>query len=765
MNTSGPPCEGINTSGSPRPAKGNDVQRIAVIQDGTEVVRQTDADVAECYERCCELLSADGSVFVPQTYADDTVGNLLEHLEPGEHDCLVIASNALLSERVEHALGRHKARLADYLARGGGIVVLHQLMGSLQDVLPGGLCPGLADRRSVRGSGEASAIDPADVLLNFPAQVMLDQFRDDPAMPGPPSLFYKAFTAASMPEKLQPVMTYKDEILLARSYDHVPERVVVTTMPLDWQCQIGLLANAIRFACLGRPRRLVWQEQTETRGALLVRWLSMDGGASVRQPPAPDSVELGPAERWLLSNVDMAFAPRGELESICARQEVQQFLDAGGTLLADDQVPEVNADRVVALIGKYTERRLVSRLYGELRAVRGWDTADYAFELRNIVLALCLLWSDQANRTKIAIAPAELSRLKPLLRSRLTTPTDREDLSSSIAHAQSLAFLCGTDPLPAELYAWMASDPRQSRFDVALQIRAVTALATRQPDAGFLAAAAGQLDKHADPGSLAPVIRILDAIAVLDQAGLLANDLTAVRDLARLACGYLARTAEESADGWLSVEATADAARGLVVLLNRLDLDEAALSERLASTLGTATTVLRQAFGRYQANRKGVAWLAGVTLAVVMAERRFPIGLQRLASLDWPDRSTGDPPATDAGLPLLEHLAVENKGLREREREFEAERLAARLGRSAATLGVMAIITGSLAYVLIVVGFSGAGQLAGNTVLLTAIVGVIAVALALLRRWNLLARPAVRLLDWITSTIRPLAWLARLQDR
>ena len=37
----------------------------------------------------------------------------------------------------------------------------------------------------------------------------------------------------------------------------------------------------------------------------------------------------------------------------------------------------------------------------------------------------------------------------------------------------------------------MSGDPRQSRFDVALQIRAVTALATRQPDTGFLAAAAG----------------------------------------------------------------------------------------------------------------------------------------------------------------------------------------------------------------------------------------------------------------------------------
>jgi hypothetical protein len=751
-------------AGYPGRAKGSDVQRIAVIQDGTELVRQTDADVAGFYERCCELLSADGSVFVSQSYSDDTVGNLLEHVDPEEHDCLVIASNALLSERVEHALGRHKDRLHAYLAAGGGMVVLHQLVDSLEAVLPGDLCPGLVGRRSARGASQAEAQDPGDVLLNFPAQVILDGFRDDAATPGPPSLFYKALSAAPLPEKLLPVIAYNDEILLARTYDHVPERVVVATMPLDWQGQIKLLANAIRFACLGRPRRLIWQEQTEMRGALLVRWLSMDGRASVRPPPDPHGAGIGPAEQWLLSNVDLAFAPRGELESICARPEVQRFLDAGGTLLADDPMPGTSANRIVALIGKYTERRLANRLYGELRAVSGWDAPDYAFELRNIVLALCLLWSDPANHTKIAVAPDELSRLKPMLRSRLISPMDREDLSSSIAHAQSMAFLCGAGPLAGELYAWMSGDPRQSRFDVALQIRAVTALATRRPDAGFLAAAAEALGKQADLGSIAPVIRILDTIAVLDQAALLADDAAAVRELARLACGYLDVSADESADGWLSVEATADAARGLAVLLNRIDAD-AALAKRLASTLGSAMSVLRRSFGRYQANRKGVAWLAGLTLAVVAAERQFPIGLQRLATLEWPERSDDNQGAIGTGLPLLEHLALENKILRDQEREFNAERLAARLGRGTATLGVMAIITAPIVYALVLVGFASAGQLIGNTVLLTALVGVIAVGLALLRRWHLLARPAVRMLDWITETIKPLAWLGGPRDK
>ncbi len=742
---------------APVPREGDDVLRIAVIQDGTELVRQTDADVADCYERCCALLSADGTNFTSQTFTDDTVGNLLEHIDPDEHRCLVLASNALISERIEYALTRSAEQLRHYLAAGGGLIILHQLVDSLAGVLPDDLCPGLADRKSARSALRATAHDQDDLLLNYPERVALADYYDGDAAPGPPSLFYKALRTPSLPEKLMPVITYNDEILLARSYDHVPERIVIATMPLDWQCRVELLANAIRFACLGRPRRLIWR-QTGAHEAVLVRWLSMDGGTSVR--PVPDPGAIAPAERWLLRTVDVVFAPHSRLDAIRTEPEVRQFLTGGGTLMTHDQPPGDTASRVISVVGNYAERRLANRMYGELRAVRGWEAVDYAFELRNIVIALCLLWNDPANHSDVAVGPDELARLKPLLRERLTSPTHREDLSSSIALVQSLAFLSQPEPLDPRLYEWMSADPRRRRFDVGLQIRAVTALATRQPDPGFVTAAAAALGKQANLGSVAPVIRVLDTVAVLDQAGLLDCEPAAVRDLAELAAGYLdTQPADQAADGWLSVEATADAVRGLVVLLERLGSGEPALEERLADSLGQAMSVLRQSFGRYEANRKGVAWLAGLTHAVVTAQRLFPIGLQRLASLDWPERSDDDQQAIGTGLPLLEHLAVENKALRDRERQFDAERRAARAGRAAVTLGALALFAGPLAYAFVQLGFASVWGLAGNTVLLTALAGTLAFALTMLNRWNLLAQPAVRVLDWITANVPPLSRL------
>jgi hypothetical protein len=387
---------------------------------------------------------------------------------------------------------------------------------------------------------------------------------------------------------------------------------------------------------------------------------------------------------------------------------------------------------------------------------------DYAFELRNIVLALSLLWNDPNNRSELSIDPAELSPLKPLLRSRLADPSHREDLSSSIALAQILYFLSYPEPLSSDDCAWMSADPRRLRFDVGLQIRSLQSMTALQPDPEFLGAAVAELGKQTSLSSLAPVIRLLDTVAVLDQAGLLDCQPGTVRDLAELACGHLEALADQAADGWLSVEATANAARGLVVLLERLGADYPVTAVRVADNLGKAMSVLSGSFGQYQRNRKGVAWLAGLTLAAVRVQRQFPIGLQRLASLDWPEELDDSREVIGTGLPLLRHLAAENKALRDRERQFDAERTAARFGRAAATLGTLAGVGCGVGYAVARLGFASVWGLTGNTILLTALVGVVALWLSWLRRLSLLAGPAVHVLEWITPVV---PWFARLGRR
>ena len=80
--------------------------KVAVIQDGTELARQAYADIAGCFERSCELISADGLEFTVQIFTDEGVGFLLDQIESGDYACLVFASNALGCETRTHGRQR-----------------------------------------------------------------------------------------------------------------------------------------------------------------------------------------------------------------------------------------------------------------------------------------------------------------------------------------------------------------------------------------------------------------------------------------------------------------------------------------------------------------------------------------------------------------------------------------------------------------------------------------------------------------------------------
>lgn len=740
--------------------------RFAVIQDGTELARQTEADITGRFEQCGELLSADGGSFQPTIYTDEAVGPLLDRISVDEYQCLVVASNALTSGQIERVLARRRPDLSRYLAAGGGIVVLHQLVDSLSSILPDELSPAVVPRSSPRSDEPATAYDPDDILLNYPCDVDLTGFTDGGLPDGPPSLFYVALAPESLPERLKPVLRHGTEVLVARSYDHVNERVVIATLPLDWQRSVNLLANAIRLACAGPPRRLIWHSRPAGRRQLLVDWLSADGRASVR-PPVGEGQPLDATQRWLLSNVDLVVVPADLLPAARDRLELSRFLARGGVLVAPhDDRPAGPASRVTAIVGAHTETQLARRLYGELRAVTGWAAADYAFELRNIVTALAFLGSNPVNQRPGSVDLAELAPLEPDLVERLRDPRHREDLSSSLAHLQSLAFLTAPDKLHPDAYEWVSGSRRRERYDVGLQIRAVTTLATRQLEPDFGVAATTELRSHQDDSSLAAVIRVLDAVAVLDQAGLLAVDPAQAAELADLSCAILERHPPDPDAGWLSVEGTADATRGLVALLDRLPADDWARISRVADRIGLATGLLQQALRRYHRNRKGVAWLARVVHAVVAVDRCFPIGLQRLAEIDWPGRS-GEPPST-AGTEhtLTEYLALENKALRDREREFADARLAARLGRAVATIGGATVVAVPFGYLLVWLGIESVWSLLGNiAILATSLLAIVAGVFSVLARWRLLAAPAGRVLEWIGATVPVLTALSGLRRR
>jgi hypothetical protein len=251
--------------------------------------------------------------------------------------------------------------------------------------------------------------------------------------------------------------------------------------------------------------------------------------------------------------------------------------------------------RVAAVVGRYEERTLETRLYAELRAIDGWRTVTYAFELRNIVRTLAFLWGDdeELNRAhRAAIGPHALDELAPEIRRRLGDPNHREDLSSSIALAETLAYVLEDPGLGAADAQWLADEAARRPVDLAVQIRAVLALADGTPPEDLLTDAVEAL---AGATSLAPVVRVLDSIAILDQAGLLVGDAEDATRVAELACDFLDGSPVLPDRGWLSVEGTGQLTRGLVALHTRLASDRPDIAARVVGHVATGATALRRA--------------------------------------------------------------------------------------------------------------------------------------------------------------------------
>jgi hypothetical protein len=746
---------------------------IAVIQNGTDVSRSSWADVADCFHEAARLICDDIVNVGLQFFADDEVEHLLASLAD-DVDCIVFATNSLTSDRVQRAVANNRKRLHRYIDNGGGLVLLHQWLDTLSMVLPKQMCPAMATRTS-------PAPDPApvqrqnrdDILLHYPMQSSTDRLRDGGFEFGPSWLYFKALDRPTLPDVFKAVLVRDEtEVVLARTDDHAAQRVVISTPLLDWQRNVELLANIMRWAAFGSPTRLVRVGDNAASTKLLHWWLCLDGLSAVSQVPA-QAGDLSGAERWLLtdpeSQVEVFIVPPENLQLMHDRPEVVHFLERGGTMLTTGVTSELPAIKITAYVGDYTKRELARGLYARLRSIPGWDTAESAFELRNIAAAVMLLWSDEFNRTAGAVPPSDLDGLAEEIFRRLATPRHQEDLSSSIALAQTVAVLGAAAESKLELVDAMLARPMAQQFDVRLQIAAVRLGWTHKVDPGYPQAALAALVEAApNLNRVAPVVRVLDAIALLHELGLLAGDPACILELGEQIADQLERFPPQPGVGWTSSEATADVVRGVLSILDLLGPGGGTVARRLAEHAVAGADIMVQGLARGgRSNMRGVAWRARLTHALVMADDYFPLGLQRLTTLRWPDFAADSAVVSPMQRSLIERLASENNRVRNlykqavaaseaKDAQLANERIAAKLGRAAATwLPTLALIAGGIGIGVGVGSNSFWGLVANIGVLVSALVTLLTILFAGLDRVHLLAGSAQVMRDSLKTVAEP----------
>jgi hypothetical protein len=742
--------------------------RVALIQDGTEVARQRYADVSELFRACCEdLSSARGLQFSLHTFVDDSVRLLLNGITPDEFDCMVFASNALLSDKVSDAVANHSRELEQYVRTGGGMLLLHQFRPSLSDVLPEELCPKLVDRGVIEETKAVSDVEVEDdVILHYPNRVLLESLADGKHRLGPSRLYWKALSAGSLPQKLRPILRASSdpsEVLLARSVAGIPERVIVTVVPLDWQGNVELLGNLIRYASLGEPRRFLWLPESarNERTDLFLRWLYADGASAVSSKANPDDM----SESWLFKHVDVCIVPPGEFDAVRDLGRIQDFIEHGGTIITARPEGEVGASEVSALVGAYGQRTLARRLYAELAANRDWITLDNAFFLRNIVATLGFFQRidlDDAE-PQLAVRTNDIAHLASAIRARLSMPEHREDLSSSLALGEILCHLVPPPRDDPSLFDWMDQQDATIGADVRLQVRALRALWLGEADVHFLPDAVTCLRERASSYnatlSLAAVVRMVDTLTILDDAGLLNGDVRSFALLAEALDAQIREHPPEPGVGWLSVEATADVTRGLVGLIRQLSEEDQKHRLALAGHVAEGGTILRQAVTRYNEREPSVAWLARLARlihALVVVDKRFPIGLQRLASLEWPDEGPAKDFAPGPSESLMSDLAVQIKTLRVEEQKLHDQRWAAATGRVSATvLSGSALVLPFALFVWVFSPDSAWDWIANIAVLLPVFIIALGLTFAWLQKRNLLTGWGEALLAVLTK-MRPI---------
>jgi len=623
------------------------------------------------------------------------------------------------------------------------------------------------------------------VLLKFPQDVApellrdltkeeLAQLRTCQHRSELPSLYFTAYRQSDLPSTLKPVLGGLDGPVLLRTHAYVPQRIVLCTLPLDWQghrlnqdgATTALLANALRYVCLGEPRRLVWRDPTGTANELIRRWLYADGRTAMRLAPGQDE-RIPDVDRWLLSNVDVLFVSAKHANQLRQREQVDRFLLNGGTVLSVAANSGDPTNEITATVGRHEERVMTDQLYAELRAVTGWDTLESAFALRNIVAALSFLWDDEINKqSRLAIPPnSKAGSLCEAIVERLGDPRHQEDFGSSLALAQTLAFLRYPETVDPEVVQWMRADGASREYDVGLQTEAVLAQVSATPPVTFL----HDIIVKCGPRpvtwtSLAPVARILDAVALLAQTRLAMGEEEDVAEVAGIVCDAIDQFDPVPQRGWMSAEVTADILRGLIALHVRLTPGTTVRS-RVATHVATGAAALRRARLRYDTGTNGVAWLARVTHALILAEREFPIGLQRLASVEWPEVETVSTSKADRS--LLEQLAMENERLRvdgeklsdqlrHSETRLEEEKIAAKIGRATATLTPTLILVTCSALLIRQIGWSSVPALLANiTVLLSVSLTLLGWMFSFLNRRYLLASPARRIRERIENEALP----------
>ena len=230
--------------------------RVALIQNESEMMRYSWADIRP-------MISALGYPF--DGYTAENLDEFFARLDRGRYDAVVIASNACNDRIVLESLSDNVDRLQRFLEQGKGLLVAFQMKLAGRGpypFLPTGLRVSATNRlkggeRPEEGELACGQGQHGHIALNYPHRIDLPRVREHCLNNDMVRGLYWTFLSAETPEQyvtiLEDASVRPHRPLLLASRSDAPFRIVVTSLPLDWQMHVALWENVARFVVEGNP--------------------------------------------------------------------------------------------------------------------------------------------------------------------------------------------------------------------------------------------------------------------------------------------------------------------------------------------------------------------------------------------------------------------------------------------------------------------------------------------------------------------------------
>lgn len=565
--------------------------KVAIVVDGLEATRQFHSDSGETIESATKMALGNFPDFSCQIYRDDQISDLLENLQYPRIAAIVFASNSLRwpeGKIVQHLRNDSSIeKIHRFLNSGGGLAILHQFTEEeLPIVLP--------DHKIIRYSKRQSEIATtpfqisqetftSDPLLNFPYSIEDEGFRL--ATQGQLSEVVSWMNISSSKDNsswLEPTLkSATEEVLIAKSSDGFPWRLVVSAIPLDWHRATPLLANVIRYVAAGKPQVAIWPSTQSKVTPAMITSLS-ESPSSFRSDSTPSDSRV---HNWLY-RLPILHLFTEKNSGLHSRQE-SVILKNGGVIMQLSIDANGSRTTFTGTVGT-RQREIFTKFFRSYAA--SWsgapDTRD-PFPLRNVVLASSYFANHLDDSAVLWNPELDIkfqNELNTLIVPNLTVTT-------AFAVLQIFASSKAKSSKLLKIQKILLSYKTDNAEDlILLKAASVTTGQTSFED--FLNEVAGLME---EPQKVHPevAIRILDWIGFI-HFGL--NIHCSVGGVSRAALEKLVKVARESeVDGmWLSVEGTTSVVIGVCALsellseANLLAYIAPAVANLRASLLGSS---------------------------------------------------------------------------------------------------------------------------------------------------------------------------------